>query len=59
MARPPVSKSQKIRTGNYYLIWSGLKESKVHRILQRSTWKEQEIWMEYIQTSFTALLRPM
>ena len=24
MARPPASKSQKIRTGNYYLSWSGL-----------------------------------
>ena len=24
MARLPASKSQKIRTGNYYLIWSGL-----------------------------------
>ena len=24
MARPPASKSQKLRTGNYYLIWSGL-----------------------------------
>ena len=24
MDRPPASKSQKIRTGNYYLIWSGL-----------------------------------
>ena len=24
MARPPASKSKKIRTGNYYLSWSGL-----------------------------------
>ena len=26
MARPPASKSQKIRTGSYSLIWIGLKE---------------------------------
>ena len=27
MACPPTSKSQKIRTGNYHLIWSGLRYS--------------------------------
>ena len=32
-ARPPVSKSQKIRTGNYYLSWGGHKHTDSKALL--------------------------
>ena len=34
MARPPASKSKKIRTGNYYLSWSGLNVVLAHIALK-------------------------
>ena len=46
LARPPASKSEKIRTGNYYLSWSGL-----------SNGSSSPSFTHYLQISLTYVTR--
>ena len=53
IVRPPASKSQKIRTGNYYFIWSGLTGGRVPLAYVQLNYVAVTFWM-YIIISFVA-----